>query len=209
MSRYLPALEARRRLEQAGVVFSPWRLVHCAQEAIEAAQALGTPLALKTASEDIVHKSDAGCVVLDVQTPDQAEQAYTQIVERAAAAGSARPTPVVVERMAQGIAEILLGIARDPTFGPVLLVGMGGLWVEVMHDVQRALCPVTTEQAAQTAGGRAGASRHGCQPKPLCHGTPRDCRARYQPRHGAAQWRLGSRCADTDRRGRTHRPCSH
>jgi acyl-CoA synthetase (NDP forming) len=158
MSRYLPALEARRMLEQAGVVFSPWRLVHGAQEAIEAAQALGTPLALKTACEDNVHKSDAGCVVLDVQTPDQAEQAYTQIVERAAAEGSARPTPVVLERMAQGIAEILLGIARDPTFGPVLLVGMGGLWVEVMHDVQRALCPVTTEQAAQMFAQLQGAA---------------------------------------------------
>jgi len=158
MSRYLPALEARRMLEQAGVVFSPWRLVHGAQEAIEAAQALGTPLALKTACEDIVHKSDAGCVVLDVQTPDQAEQAYTQIVELAAAAGSARPAPVVLERMAQGIAEILLGIARDPTFGPVLLVGMGGLWVEVMHDVQRALCPVTTEQAAQMFAQLQGAA---------------------------------------------------
>jgi len=168
MSRYLPALEARRMLEQAGVVFSPWRLVHCAQEAIEAAQALGTPLALKTACEDIVHKSDAGCVVLDVQTPDQAAQAYTQIVERAAAAGSARATPVVVERMAQGIAEILLGIARDPTFGPVLLVGMGGLWVEVMHDVQRALCPVTTEQAVQMFAQLQGAALlHGGRGRPL------------------------------------------
>jgi acyl-CoA synthetase (NDP forming) len=158
MSRYLPALEARRLLEQSGVVFSPWRLVHSAQDALEAAQALGTPLALKTASEDIVHKSDAGCVVLDVQSPEQAAQAYTQIVDRASAAGSARPTPVVVERMAQGLAEVLLGIARDPTFGPVLLVGMGGLWVEVMHDVQRALCPVTTEQAAQMFSQLQGAA---------------------------------------------------
>jgi len=158
MTRYLPALEARRLLEQAGVVFSPWRLVHSAQEALEAAQALGTPLALKTASEDIVHKSDAGCVVLDVQSPEQAAQAYVHVVERATAEGSARPAPVVVERMAQGLAEVLLGIARDPTFGPVLLVGMGGLWVEVMQDVQRALCPVSTEQAAQMFSQLQGAA---------------------------------------------------
>ena len=158
MSRYLPALEARRMLEQAGVVFSPWRLVCSAQAAMEAARALGTPLALKTACEDIVHKSDAGCVVLDVQSPEQAAQAYIHIVERATAAGSARPAPVVVERMAYGIAEVLLGIARDPTFGPVLLVGLGGLWVELMHDVQRALCPVTTEQAAQMFAQLQGAA---------------------------------------------------
>ena len=168
MSRHLPALEARRLLEQAGVVFSPWRLVHSAQEALEAAQALGTPLALKTASEDIVHKSDAGCVVLDVQSPEQAAQAYVYIVERANAVGSARPAPVVVERMAQGLAEVLLGIARDPTFGPVLLVGMGGLWVEVMHDVQRALCPVSTEQAAQMFSQLQGAALlQGARGRPL------------------------------------------
>ena len=168
MSHYLPALEARRLLEQAGVVFSPWRLVHSAQEALEAAQALGTPLALKTASEDIVHKSDAGCVVLDVQSPEQASQAYVHIVERATAAGSARPAPVVVARMAQGRAEVLLGIARDPTFGPVLLVGLGGLWVEVMHDVQRALCPVSTEQAAQMFSQLQGAALlQGARGRPL------------------------------------------
>lgn len=144
----MPSHEARALLERAGVPFALWRLVASREAAQAAARSLGGPLALKTAAVDVVHKSDIGCVVLNVQGEQAAGLAYEQIVARALQAGSVHAQQVVVEAMVgDGIAEVLIGIARDPSFGPVLVLGLGGVWVEVLRDVARRLCPVTPDEA--------------------------------------------------------------
>lgn len=159
MTSMMPAQQARRWLEQAGVPFTRWEVVASRSDAHAAAQRFGGRLALKTAAADVVHKSDMGCVELDVDGAEAAGLAYERIVTQAGRAGSADAAQVMVEQMVpKGIAEVLIGIVRDPTFGPVLLVGLGGIWVEVMHDVSRRLCPVTTDEAQAMFDGLKGAA---------------------------------------------------
>ncbi|MDP2663302.1 MAG: acetate--CoA ligase family protein [Dehalococcoidia bacterium] len=117
-------------------------------EAVAAATAVGFPVALKVLSPQISHKSDVGGVRLRVGTADEVRLAYREIIE---AAGSKAPGAVVegvlVQRMASGGQEVILGIKRDPQFGPVAVFGAGGLYAEVMKDVAFGICPLTRERA--------------------------------------------------------------
>lgn len=148
MTQWMPSHAARVLLERAGVPFALWRPVTSREDAESAARSLGGLLALKTAAVDVVHKSDIGCVVLGVQGADAAGLAYEQIVARALQAGSTDAQQVMVESMVgDAVAEVLIGVVRDPSFGPVLVMGLGGIWVEVLRDVARRLCPVTQDEA--------------------------------------------------------------
>ncbi|GIT53075.1 MAG: hypothetical protein Ct9H300mP16_02350 [Pseudomonadota bacterium] len=102
---------------------------------------------IEISGSGVVHKSDSGCVVLGVAGDDAVEKAYTEITARAAAAGSGTPERVLVETMAPGLAEVIIGLKRDPTFGAVVLVGLGGIFTEALKDFVLRLCPVTEPEA--------------------------------------------------------------
>lgn len=140
--------EIRALLAEYGIALSPWRIADSKEAAIAAATCVGMPVALKTAAGDIVHKSDAGCVRLHLATPDEVENAWHEVISNACWAGSALPQRVLVERMVDGIAEVVIGIKRSDTFGAVLLVGTGGIWVEIMRDYALRLCPVDKAEAS-------------------------------------------------------------
>jgi acetate---CoA ligase (ADP-forming) len=142
----------RDSLGQAGVPFVEARAVRTADEAVEVASQLGYPLALKAVG--LLHKSDRGGVVLDVADAAALRFHVGRLVK------SLRPEVFSLEHMAplrQGV-ELIVGCRRDPRFGPLLLVGLGGIFTEVMGDVAMALAPIEEAQAERLLRSLRGAS---------------------------------------------------
>jgi acyl-CoA synthetase (NDP forming) len=156
-----PTTEAdvRALLESAGVPVTPSRLATTAEEAVIAATALGLPAALKVASPDIAHKTEAGGVALDLRRPEEVADAFAAIAASVArAAPSARVDGVLVSPMRTGGVELLVSVRRDPAWGPVLAVGLGGVWVEVLEDAALRLLPVAVEDVEEALGELRGAA---------------------------------------------------
>ena len=147
MPRLLEGSEARRLLADAGVRFATWEQVQDRAAAVRAAERIGAAVALKSAAADIVHKSDLGCVALGLTDAQSVGDAYTRILANARRAGSSTPGCMLVEAMTSGVAEVLIGVKRDAVFGPMLLLGLGGIWVEALRDVSMRLCPVSPVEA--------------------------------------------------------------
>ena len=138
--------QARAFLEQQRIPVIPATLATSAEQAAEAARAMGFPVALKIASPDIVHKSDIGGVKLGLQNEDAVREAFTQVMGSAKAAVSAAHIEgVLVSPMRSGGVELLVGVTRDATWGQVLAVGMGGIWVELLKDTSLRVLPVTRD----------------------------------------------------------------
>lgn len=141
--------EAFEVLAALGIPHSPVALAHTADEAAELADACGWPVALKIESADVVHKSDRGGVRLGVASRDEARRAFTAIVQAARANDpDARVDGAIVQRMAPpATLEAIVGITRDPLLGPVVLVGTGGVLVELFEDVALRIAPLTAHDA--------------------------------------------------------------
>ncbi len=139
--------QARQLLAAAGIPVVPGRLARSADEAVAAARSLGTPVALKISSADVAHKSDVGGVVLNLSGDDAVRDGYAQVVASAQAPGGG--TEVLVTAMRTGGAEVLAGVTVDPGFGPVLAVGLGGIWVEMLRDVSLRLLPADPAEVRQ------------------------------------------------------------
>jgi acyl-CoA synthetase (NDP forming) len=140
--------DARALLSEAGIPVVPARLAGSAEAAVKAAADFGGPLSVKIVSPDILHKSDIGGVLLDVPAGEEAVRAAYQAVTAAAPDG-ARIDGVLVSPMRRGGTELLVGVVRDPQWGPVLAVAIGGLFVEVLRDSALAPLPVTPGQAGR------------------------------------------------------------
>jgi len=133
---------AKRLLAEAGIASAPERVVRSAEEAVAAAEALGFPVVLKIVSPDIVHKSDIGGVRLNLVGAEAVREAHDAILAAARrAAPEARLGGVLVARQLSGGVECLMGISRDPAFGPVAVFGLGGIFVEILADVAIRACP--------------------------------------------------------------------
>ena len=119
-------------------------LVGSAEAAVEAAEQLGFPVALKVDSPDILHKTEAGVVRLNLRDAAQVRTAYAEILASAKAyAPQARIIGVSVQEMVGDGVEVIIGVSCDPQLGPVLLFGSGGVMVEVYNDVALRRCPIT------------------------------------------------------------------
>jgi acyl-CoA synthetase (NDP forming) len=116
-------------------------------DAVPAAERLGFPLVAKAIAPDVVHKSDVGGVVLGLDSPDAVARAVTTLGERMETIGS-RLEGVLLQREIAGGIEALVGVTTDPTFGPLLVCGLGGVLVELVRDVSFHLTPVTDVEAA-------------------------------------------------------------
>ncbi|WBU56274.1 acetate--CoA ligase family protein [Paracoccus sediminicola] len=142
--------EAKAILASVGIEAAPERTVNDADEAVTAADGLGYPVVLKILSPDILHKSDIGAVKLNIQSADEVRTAYAEILDAAATrAPGATVTGVLVARQLSGGVECLMGINRDPTFGPVAVFGLGGIFVELLNDVALRACPFDPETAKE------------------------------------------------------------
>ena len=134
------------------------KLVQSRDEAIAAAKAIGGTVALKVQSTDILHKTEAGAVALNAATADEVGAAYDRITASAKAyKASAKVQGVLVQAMAKKGREVILGVSRDPHFGPMLMLGLGGIHVEVLKDVAFSPVPMTPDQAHTLIGRLKGA----------------------------------------------------
>ncbi len=125
-------------------------LASTAEEATEIAGRIGYPVAMKIVSPDIVHKSDLGGVFLNIPNSESAEDTYDLMnLKIRKKVPNARIEGVYVEKMASKGLEVIIGMTRDPQFGPMLMFGLGGIFVEVMKDVTFHLAPITEQEAIQ------------------------------------------------------------
>lgn len=139
--------EALPLLEEYGISFMPSRLANNVQEAISAAAAAGVPVALKVQSPQIPHKTAAGAVMLGVQGAEAIARAYEDVLAAARRVPGADIRGVLVQAMAPAGVEMLVGIHRDATFGPMLTVALGGIHAESFQDAALAPVPVSRDDA--------------------------------------------------------------
>lgn len=157
--RVIPEHAARKLLAAASIGSASGRLVTNGAEAADAARTFDCPLAMKIQSAAIPHKSDIGGVALGIATPDAAQAAFDRIVSAAAAARpGAKIDGVLVEPMAPGGIEMILGVQNDAAFGPMILVGAGGIYAEWLDDTILSP-PVANKQAALALIGRLKIAR--------------------------------------------------
>ncbi|MEQ9330322.1 acetate--CoA ligase family protein [Thalassobaculum sp.] len=157
-SRMLAEHEATDLLEAWGVPFVARRLARDADDAAAAAAAIGGRVVLKIASADIQHKTEVGGVIVGVEGADAVRAAHATLVDRvASAAPEARIDGVIVAAMAPVGVEAVIGVQRDPTFGPVVMVGLGGVLVEVLEDVAFRLAPFGIAEARRMIASLKGA----------------------------------------------------
>ncbi|MGA2932791.1 MAG: acetate--CoA ligase family protein, partial [Acidimicrobiales bacterium] len=139
--------DSKALLKAYGIALPKERVATSAAEAAKAAKRIGFPVVMKIVSADILHKSDLGLVAVGVRDEDDALGTYKRLVATAKkAAPKANVDGVLVAQMVQGI-ETVVGIARDDLFGPVVMFGLGGVLVEVLHDVTFRVPPFTTRDA--------------------------------------------------------------
>jgi acyl-CoA synthetase (NDP forming) len=134
--------QGRDVLTRAGVPVVPGEVVQSAAEAVAAAQRVGTPVAMKIVSAQITHKSDIGGVALGLSSEAEITAAYEKVRAAGDSVAGATVDGVLVTPMRGGGVELLAGVTVDPTFGPVLAVGLGGVWVEIMQDTSLRVLPV-------------------------------------------------------------------
>jgi len=148
--RQLPPHEALVLIAEKGLNCTAFGLADSPKKASEIAEQQGFPVALKISSPDIVHKSDAGGVVLNLGTPEAVRKGYEQVVERVRKAfPQAQIDGVLVNKMAPPGQEVIVGMNRDPQFGPIILFGLGGILVEIFRDVALRHLPLTREDTLE------------------------------------------------------------
>jgi acyl-CoA synthetase (NDP forming) len=146
----LTELESKQVLHDLGIPTILGQLVTSEEAAVRAAEAMGYPVVLKIASPDIVHKSDVGGVKLHLQDGEAVRQAFRAIQQSVVAqAPGARVEGMSVQPMATPGVEVIVGMSKDATFGPVLMFGLGGVLVEVLKDVTFRIVPLSQRDARE------------------------------------------------------------
>jgi Acyl-CoA synthetase (NDP forming) len=142
--------EAYELLASYNIPVCKYKLVSSLEDALKAAREIGYPVVLKIVSPDIIHKSDVGGVRVNILDDKQLKEAYELLLNDVKRnAPNARIVGVLVEQMAPKSVEVVVGMLRDPTFGPTVMFGLGGVFVELMKDVVFRLAPLTKEEALE------------------------------------------------------------
>ena len=154
----LVAGEATRLLRVYGIPVAREAMAPTPEAAAEAAASIGFPVVLKAVSRDIAHKSDVGAVRLGLTSPAEVAAAARDMAAALfPSAAGARLEGFVVQETVTGIAEVIVGARGDPQLGPVVLVGLGGIAVEILRDIALAPAPVSAERARIMLGSLAAA----------------------------------------------------
>lgn len=146
----LTEIEAKQMLTQAGIPCTDTRLAVDKAQAVALSEEMGYPVVLKISSVDITHKSDAGGVKVNLVTREAVETAFDEIMTTCrAACPDADIEGIAVQGMARVGTEIIMGMTRDPSFGPVVMFGLGGVLVEVLKDVSFRIVPIEEKDATE------------------------------------------------------------
>lgn len=142
--------EANRVCGLYGVPVTNFKLAETEREAVKFSREIGYPVVLKIVSPDILHKSDAGGVIVNLKTPEEVGGAYRRIIDNAKQyKPDAKIVGLIVQEMAPSSTEVIIGMTKDPTFGPALMFGLGGIFVEVLGDVSFRIAPITERDAVE------------------------------------------------------------
>jgi len=146
----LTEVESKELLKKAGIPVVEAKLSRSKKEAIFISKEMGFPIVLKISSPDVIHKSDSGGVKLGLANSTQVSKAYNEIISSVKQAyPEAQIEGVSVQPMAPPGVEVIVGMSKDPQFGPVLMFGLGGILVEVLKDVSFRIVPVTARDARE------------------------------------------------------------
>jgi len=154
----LDELDALSVLEAYRLPVVRSRMARSAEEAVQAAEQVGFPVVLKVMAEKVSHKSDVGGVIVGLQSIREVRGAYYEIMERLESAGVERDAidGMLVQQMVSGGRELILGASFDPSFGPLIMFGLGGVFVEALGDVVFRVHPVSDVDAAEMVRGVKG-----------------------------------------------------
>jgi acetyl-CoA synthetase (ADP-forming) len=140
--------EAKTICMEYAIPVTKFKLAKIESEAAEFAEELGFPVVLKIVSPDIIHKSDAGGVMVNLKSNVEVQDAYRKILENAKKyKATAKIAGVLVQEMAPQSTEVIIGAIKDPQFGQTLMFGLGGIFVELLKDVTFRVAPITREDA--------------------------------------------------------------
>ncbi len=143
---YLMEHESKEILEGIGIPTTGYLVARSEDEALAICDKIGFPVVMKIVSPDVVHKTDAGGVKLNLMNAVDARKAYRDITETFK---YQHIEGVAVQRMAKAGIEAIIGVTRDPSFGPLIMFGLGGVFVEVLRDVSFRILPITEKDAIQ------------------------------------------------------------
>lgn len=153
-NQHILGLEAFDILKAYGIPVIKTRFAKTAEEAVIAAEEIGYPLVMKVVSPQISHKSDIGGIKFSLQNAAEVKTAYQDMIE-----GIQKKLPdaylegVQLQPMLSGGKEVILGMVHDPTFGPMLMFGLGGIYIEILKDIQFAIVPVDEREAREMITG--------------------------------------------------------
>jgi acetyltransferase len=154
----LTEIEAKEVFAAYGLPITTTRLAKSEEEAVSLAKEIGYPVVMKIVSPDILHKSDAGGVKVNLKDENGVREAYRTILKNARAyKENANIHGIAIQEMAPWGTEVILGSVNDPTFGPTMMFGLGGIFVEVLKDVTFRVAPVPASQAIDMLGEIRGA----------------------------------------------------
>ncbi len=146
----LTEFESKRVLKQAGISVVETKLAESQKEAVLLSQKMGFPVALKIISPDVIHKTDSGGVKLSLKNATEVKKAYDEIFKKVK---KHYPRAIIhgvsVQKMARPGTEIIVGTSKDPQFGPVIMFGLGGIFVELLKDVSFRVIPVDKRDAQE------------------------------------------------------------
>ena len=147
--RFLMEHESKGIVSEYGVPVGEYKLVNSEEEAIEYAKSIGFPVVAKLMSPEIVHKTEAGVIKLNLKDEEEVRRAFKEVTENAKKYNpDAKLAGVNIQKMAEdGVVEIIIGAMRDINFGPVMMFGLGGIFVEIFKDVSYRVCPVLANEA--------------------------------------------------------------
>lgn len=148
--KFLLETEAKTVCAEYGIPITRFKLAESEADVVKFADEIGYPIVLKVVSPDIIHKSDVGGVVVGLKTAKDVRNAYKQIMQNVKKhKAKAKIVGMLVQEMAPSSTEVIVGAIKDPQFGPALMFGLGGIFVEVLKDVTFRVAPITVEEARE------------------------------------------------------------
>lgn len=168
--RNLTEDESYTFLSEKGISVPEYRVATSLEESLEKAKSLGFPLVMKIISPDIIHKTDIGGVILNIKNEQQVRESYQNIIDRVK---KNKPEAniygvLLYKQLPEGV-EVIVGMTRDPQFGPTVMFGLGGIFTEILQDVSFRICPVARidieEMLSETKGIKV---LKGYRDKPSC-----------------------------------------
>lgn len=148
--KHLLETEAKTVCMEYGIPVTKFELAKNEAEAVEFAEEIGYPVVLKIVSSDVIHKSDVGGVVINLKDARDVQNAYKQIMDNVKEhKPKAKIIGILVQEMAPSSTEVIVGATKDPQFGPAIMFGLGGIFVEVLKDVTFRIAPITEDEARE------------------------------------------------------------